>query len=69
MLFFIDKSGAKKISKKILRETREAITPVDDTVKLCTSNIPLRGHRDSAKNGPEVGKSDLTNSGNHVELL
>ena len=63
------RDGAKKISKKILRETREAITPVDDTVKLCTSNIPLRGHRDSAKSGPEVGKNDLTNSGNHVELL
>ena len=31
-------------------------------------NIPLKGHRDSAKNGPEVGKSDLTNSGNLVEL-
>ena len=26
-------------------------------------------HRDSAKNDPEVGRSDLTNSGNLVELL
>ena len=32
-------------------------------------NIPLRGHKDSPKNDPEVGKSDLTNSGNLVELL
>ena len=30
-------------------------------------NIPLIGHRNNAN--PEVGKSDLTNSGNLVELL
>ena len=32
-------------------------------------NITLTGHRDSAKNDAEVGKSDLTNSENLVELL
>ena len=31
-------------------------------------NIPLRGHKDSTKNHPDVGKSGLTNSGNFVEL-
>ena len=31
-------------------------------------NIPLRRRRDSAKNDSEVGKSDLTNPGNIVEL-
>ena len=29
----------------------------------------MRGHKDSTKNHPEVGKSGLTNSGNFVELL
>ena len=29
----------------------------------------LRGRRDSAKNDPEVGKNDLTNSGNLLEPL
>ena len=32
-------------------------------------NIPSRGHKDSAKNNPEVGKSDLTNSGYLKEVL
>ena len=32
-------------------------------------NISLRGHRDSAKNDPELEKSDYTNFGNLVELL
>ena len=32
-------------------------------------NIPLRGHRDSAKNGEELAENDLTNLGNLVELL
>ena len=29
----------------------------------------MRGHRDNAENNSEVGKSDLTNSENFVELL
>ena len=32
-------------------------------------NITLRGCRDSAKNYSELGKSDLNNFGNFVELL
>lgn len=32
-------------------------------------NIPLRGHRENAKNDPKLGKSDLTNFGNLLEPL
>ena len=32
-------------------------------------NIPLRGHRDSAKNDEELAENELTNLGNLVELL
>ena len=53
-----------------LKKAEEAITPIVDTIKLCGSqNIPLRGHKDSTKDYPEVVKSGLTNSGNFVELL
>ena len=56
--------------KENIKKAREAITPIVDTLKLCgRQNIPLRGHKDSTKNHPEVGKSGLTNSGNFVELL
>ena len=56
--------------KENFKKAREAITPIADTLKLCRhQNIPLRGHKDSTKNHPEVGKSGLTNSGNFVELL
>ena len=56
--------------KENIRKARKAITPIVDTLKLCGhQNIPLRGHKYSTKNHPEVGKSGLTNSGNFVELL
>ena len=56
--------------KENIKKAREAITPIVDTLKLCgRQNIPLRGHKDSTKNHPEVGKSGLTNSGNFLELL
>ena len=56
--------------KENIKKAREAITPIVDTLKLCgRQNIPFRGHKDSTKNHPEVGKSGLTNSGNFVELL
>ena len=32
-------------------------------------NVVLKGHRDSAENDLEVRKSDVTYSGNLVELL
>ena len=56
--------------KENIRKARKAITPIVDTLKLCGhQNIPLRGHKYSTKNHPEVGKSGLTNSGDFVELL
>ena len=56
--------------KENIKKCKKAITPIVDTLKLCgCQNIPLRGHRDSTKNHPEVEKSGLTNSGNYVELL
>ena len=54
------------------------MTPSLDTVKLCASkyyieilhqNITLYCRRDSAQIGSELGKSDLNNVGNLVELL
>ena len=68
----------KSTHKESIKKTREAVdtlvdTIVDtivDTLKLCGyQNIPLRGHRDSTKIQPEVGKSGLTNLKNFVELL
>ena len=56
--------------KENIKKAREAITPIVDTLKLCgRQNNPLRGHKDSTKNDPKVGKSGLTNSGNFVELF
>ena len=56
--------------KENIKKAREAITPIVDSQKLCwPQNIPLRGHKDSTKNQPEVGKRGLTNLGNFVELL
>ena len=56
--------------KENIKKATEDITSIVDTLKLCGSqNIPLRGHKHSTKNHPEVGKSGLTNSGNFVELL
>ena len=55
--------------KENIKETREAITPIADTVKLVSQNISLRNHQEKANNDPEEGKSDLTNSGNLVKLL
>ena len=76
---FLDDYGGKEVPinkifdsthKENIRKAREAITPIVDTLKLCgRQNIPLRGHKDSTKNHPEVGKSGLTNSRNFVELL
>ena len=76
---FLDEYRGKEVSinkvfdsthKENIKKAREAITPIVDTLKLCgRQNIPLRGHKDSTKNHPEVGKSGLTNSGNFVELL
>ena len=49
--------GKKVLIKKVLnlthkekiKETREVITPIVDTVKLCASKIQLRDWRGSAK--------------------
>ena len=55
--------------KKNATKAREAIAPIVDTVKLCgRQNIPLRGHRDSGKNKPELKERGLTNTGNFIEL-
>ena len=40
-----------------------------ETVNFVRQNFPSRGHRNSAKNDAELGKSDLANSENLVELL
>ena len=56
--------------KESIKNAREAITPIVDTVKLCgRQDIPSRGHRDSTENHPEVGKTALSNSRKLVELL
>ena len=53
--------------KENIKDAREAIIPIVDTLKLCGhQNIPLRGLKGSTKNHPEVGKSGLTNSGNFL---
>ena len=36
---------------------------------MWASKYSIRGHKDSTKNHPEVGKSGITNSRNFVELL
>ena len=79
LIRFLDECRGKEVPinkvfdsthKENIKKAREAITPIVDTLKLCgRQNIPLRGHKDSTKNHPEVGKSGLTNSGNFVELL
>ena len=51
-----------------MKKLMEAITPIADTVKLCTSKKMLRDHRDSAKNDSKMEIGDLTNTGNLVEL-
>ena len=53
-----------------IKETRETIIPIEDTLKLCASKyILLRAQKDSARNDPEVAKSDITNSRYLVEIL
>ena len=79
LISFLDECRGKEVPinkvfhsthKENIKKAREAITPIADTLRLCRhQNIPLRGHKDSTKNHPEVGKSGLTNSGNFVELL
>ena len=55
--------------KTIVKKARETIAPIVDTVKLCgRQNIPLRSHKDSGKNQPELGESGFTNTGNFIEL-
>ena len=54
--------------KEKIKKLMEAITPIADTVKLCTSKKILRDHRDSAKNDSKMETGDLTNTGNLVEL-
>ena len=76
---FLDEYRGKKVPinkvfdskyKENIKKARQAIAPIVDTLKLCGRHfIKLRGHKDSTKNHPEVGKSGLTNSGNFVELL
>ena len=55
--------------KKNIKKTREVITLILDTVKLCVSKYSTNRSQGQWKNDPELGKSDLTNSGNPVELL
>ena len=57
------------MTKKIIKKTREVITPIVDTAKLVRQNIPVRGNKGSAKNDPELGKSCLTNFGKLAELF
>ena len=53
-----------------VQKNRNALAPIVDTNKLCSrQNLPLRSHRDSAKEQPKVGMSGLNSSGNFVELL
>ena len=49
--------------KANVKNSREAIAPLIDTVKLCGwQNIPLRCHRDNRKNQPELEKNGSTNA-------
>ena len=44
-----------------MKKTRQTITPIVDTNKLCVcQNIPLSHNRDSTENHPQVGKVVLT---------
>ena len=50
-----------------IKKIREATTTVD-TVKQCTSKYSIEMSQGHAIKDPEVRKSDLTNSGNLVEI-
>ena len=59
----VDSSNEEDISK-----TRETITLI--ILRSCVyQNIPLKGHKHSTKNNPELGKRGLNKSKNLVELL
>ena len=55
--------------KENIKETREAITPIVDTVKLPAAKYFIERSQGQSKNDLELGKSNLTNFGNLVELL
>ena len=57
------------IHKENIKKTREAVASSLDTVKLCASKYYIERFRDSGKNYSQLGKSDLNNFGNLVELL
>ena len=62
------KENIKK-SKEVLRKPGNLSLPLQILLNCVPQNIPLARHRDSGKNDPELGKSDLTNFRNFVELL
>ena len=55
--------------KQNIKKTREEITLILDTAKLRVSKYSIDRSQGQWKNNSELGKSDLTNSGNPVELL
>ena len=69
LIRFLDECRGKEVPKnkvfdsthkESIKKTRGAITPIVDTLKLSgCQNIPLRSHRDSTKNNPEVRKKGL----------
>ena len=46
--------------KEKIKETRKAITPIVDTVKLCGSKYDIERSQGQRQNDPQMGKSDLT---------
>ena len=53
--------------KENFKITREAMTPIVDLVKLCTSKYSIERSQRQCQCDPEVGKSDLTNFGDVVK--
>ena len=64
--------NTKKIKEEkqgSIMKTREAVTLSLDTVKLCASKYYIERSQGQWKKGFTVGKNDLNNCGNLVELL
>ena len=55
--------------KENIKKTRETITPIADTKKLCVSKYSIERSQRHHKKSSRSRKSGLTNSGNLVELL
>ena len=68
---FFQKWGAKAVyasNEESISKTRETITLIILRSKVC-QNIPLKGHKHSTKNNPELGKRGLSKSRSLRELL